>query len=756
VRVVHVITKLDVGGAQETVLEVASRLDGAHFDVTVVAGTRDAPDQAMVDAFATRGVRLVHLPTMGRNASGADLRAFVGLARLFRRIRPDIVHTHSSKAGALGRVAARLARVPAVVHTAHGWSFHRGQRAGAYRACVVIERVLARVTDSLIVVAASDRALGEQHRIRPRRGYELIRSGVDLARFARTGTEERNAARRGLGITDDAPVIGTVTRLSAQKDPATSLLAFAQIRATVPDARLIVVGGGPLSEEAAALADDLGVAAAVSFVGPRRDVPHLLTALDCFILSSRWEGLPRVILEAMAGDVPVVATDVNGVREVVVSGETGVLVAPGDASALAAATVEILTDSARRARLTRAARERLDRFDAATMTAEHEALYDALARRDERTRVVHVITGLETHGAERMLARLVGTTDRDRFDSRVISLTDLGPVAADIRAAGISVEAIGMTRGRVSLRALWRLRTRLRELRPDIVQTWLYHADLVGGVAARLARVPVVLWNLRVADVPDTDSWSTRVAVVASARLSRLVPTAIVTCAEAAIEPHTRLGYDRSRMCFIPNGIDVDRFRPDPRARVDIRSELGLTCRTPVVTTVGRYEPQKDYETWLLAARRIAVLVPDAYFVLCGTGTDALTERCERAGIGDRVRLLGVRTDVERVLAASDVVLSSSRTEGFPNAIGEAMACGVPVVATAAGDTAILVGDTGTVVAVGAADALADATTAFLVDPAARARAGAAARERVVSRFPLGRAVSDYEDLYEHAARPVR
>ena len=663
-RVMHVITKLDVGGAQETTLAVVQALADA-FETSVVAGV-GTPGETTVDhELRAAGVPVVVVPSLRRAIGLTDLGAFFALVRLFRRERPDIVHTSSSKAGVLGRLAARCARVPSVVHTVHGWSFHNEQSRLAFRGIVLAERLLARLTDVLVVVAASDRADGIRLRIRPRREYRLIRSGVDLAAFPRRTDAERIAARHELGVPLDAPLVGTVIRLSPQKDPSTWLRATKLLAMQEPGLRAVVIGEGPLLEPARAEADALGLHDTVSFVGARRDVAQLLAAFDLFMLSSRWEGMPRVLVEAVSRDVPVVATDVNGVRDLIEPGVTGLLVAPGDADALATAACELLRDTELSTRVRAAARARVAVFDARTMVADHFALYGELVARRHRSpvRVVHVITGLEPHGAERMLARVVAGMDAARVDSRVISLTNLGPVADDIRAAGIPVEAVEMTSGWRGLVGFFRLWRRLRVHRPDIVQTWLHHADLVGGVAARLAGVRVVLWNLRISELHrDWAKTSARRVARWGGRASAIIPTEIVTCAHSTERAHRALGYRRP-MTVIPNGFDTERFRPDPHARTAIRANLGISADAPVVAYIARVDPQKNHAGFLAAMRLVADEVDDLHVLLVGSGTGpdntALTELCRAEDMVDLVHRLGVRSDIERILAAVDVVASS-------------------------------------------------------------------------------------------------
>jgi glycosyltransferase involved in cell wall biosynthesis len=359
-----------------------------------------------------------------------------------------------------------------------------------------------------------------------------------------------------------------------------------------------------------------------------------------------------------------------------------------------------------------------------------------------------------------MLLRLVATSDRARFEHRVVSLTDIGAVGERIAALGVAVEALGMRRGPGDVAAVVRLVRLLGRHAPDLVQTWMYHADLVGGLAARLGARAPVLWNLRQSTLePGSSRRATLLARGLCARLSRLVPERIVCCARAAKELHVGLGYPAKRMVVIPNGVDTEAFRPDAGARRELRAELGIHDGAPLIGAIGRWDPQKDYPTFVAAAARLADREPEARFLLCGEGLEggnaALTRLIDEAGLGPRFDLLGRRDDVARITAALDIACSSSAYgEGFSNAIAEAMACAVPCAVTEVGDSAYLVGASGRVVAPRAPEALARAWSELIgLGAEGRAALGAKARARIARHFTLPAVVARYQSLYVECAR---
>ena len=370
-------------------------------------------------------------------------------------------------------------------------------------------------------------------------------------------------------------------------------------------------------------------------------------------------------------------------------------------------------------------------------------------------RLVHVITGLALGGAEVMLYELLRALDPARFRPAVISLTAPGPLAPRIRALGVPVESLGMAPGRPDPGGLLRLARALRRCQPDLVHTWMYHADLLGGLTARLVTRAPVVWGLHNSTLdPRTTRLSTRATVRACAWLSRRVPTRILSCSEVSARLHRALGYDPGRMQVIPNGFDMDTYQPNPTQAAAVRAELDLPPGALLVGLAARWHPQKDHRNFIAAAARVARERPGTWFVLAGTGiTHAnaeLTALIDASGVPERFRLLGARSDMPRLTAALDLaVTASAYGEAFPLVIGEAMACGVPCVVTDVGDSALLVADTGRVVPPGDAPALAAAIAALLERPAAQRQAlGAAARARIAAHYALPVIAGRYQTLY--------
>ncbi len=370
-------------------------------------------------------------------------------------------------------------------------------------------------------------------------------------------------------------------------------------------------------------------------------------------------------------------------------------------------------------------------------------------------RLLHVINNLHMGGAETVLVRLLSRLDRRRWSPRVISLIGTGPAAQRLQELEIPVTAIGMRRGVPGPRVLARLAVEIRNARPQLVQTWLYHANLLGGLASRLVRpgVPVV-WNLRNnGPIRRRDKASTYWTSRACATLSRRVPERILVNSQAGRHRHTELGYDPERMEVIANGFDVERFRPSETARAELRRELGVGHEAQLVGMAARFNPQKDFEVLMAAAAGLMNRHPDLHMLLCGPGIGPenreLADVASAAGCGSRLHLMGLRDDMPRWQAALDVATLASYVEGIPNTIGEAMACGVPCVVTDVGGAGELVGrdgKAGRLVPIRDAVAFETAIDGLLSLPAeARRQIGAEARRRIAERFSIETMVERFE-----------
>ncbi|MEP6957125.1 MAG: glycosyltransferase [Nitrospirota bacterium] len=365
-------------------------------------------------------------------------------------------------------------------------------------------------------------------------------------------------------------------------------------------------------------------------------------------------------------------------------------------------------------------------------------------------RIVHVISDLDTGGAEMMLAKLVGAMDRTRFSNTVISLIDEGQLGEQIETSGVAVHTLGMKRGRPDMFALPRLIRLFRTLNPTIVQSWLYHADLLSTLAVKFSGSPTLVWNVRCSDMELKRYSSLTRKVQRVLAWWSATPAAVIVNSEAGKQQHERLGYRPRRWEVIPNGFDTQHFHPDSSLRLSLRKEWHIQEGGVIIALVARVDPMKDHAAFLEAAQQVARARQNVCFLLVGKGTQTLAASVAAKGLTDRVRILGYRGDIEGLLPGVDMLcLSSAFGEGFPNVLGEAMACGIPCVSTDVGDARSIIGDTGLVVPVRAPASLAQAII-DLIDrgPAACEQLGRAARARIETDFSLARIVGSYTTLY--------
>jgi len=378
IRVLHPITRLIIGGAQENTMLTAQLLDKAQWAVAVVSGPQTGSEGSLIETVRERGIPLTLEPTLVREVNPVkDFLALIRLTQLMRQGRYQIVHTHSSKAGILGRWAAKFAGVPVIIHTVHGWGHHDRQHPLVRAYYILLEKLTLPITDKLIVVSGLNIDKGLADGIGKPSDYVVIRSGIELDRFGHPQVP-REETRRAWGIPLDAPLVGTVTRLSPQKAPLDFVRAAAQVAQAYPQAWFMMVGDGPLRAEVTQLATELGIADRLVLTGLRRDVPELMAAFDLFVLSSLWEGLPRVLPQAMATGLPVIATACDGSAEAVEDGANGFLTPPGAPAILADQVMKLLADPALAAQLGRVGQQRAAEFSDQEMVAAITALYTEL------------------------------------------------------------------------------------------------------------------------------------------------------------------------------------------------------------------------------------------------------------------------------------------------------------------------------------------------------------------------------------------
>ena len=758
VRVMYVVPDLGTGGAERHVTTLLPRLDPARFTCSVVC---IGAEGTLFGDLMGAGIQAVALRRTKRQA----LAAVVDLVREMRRRRPDVVLVRGYNAEMLGRIAAIIAGVPHRVV----WVHNCGDLDGRTRVRRLTDRLLDRRTDAYFGVArAQTRYLAEDlgypaHKIR------IIHNGVDPTGY-RPADEQR--ARALLGIDPQRPVVGIVAALRPEKDHLLLLQAARRLVDEFPDLTVLIVGDGPMRQRIERAAADLGLADHILLAGARSDVPDLLPALTVFTLCSYTiECFPMALLEAMASGRPAVCTDVGGVREMLADGLTGYLVPPHDPVALADRLAKLLHDRQLGRRMGAAARARVQRefgLGASVDAAARELTAvvgiappprgrpgDLPKPRPSRgpIRLTVVLDLTFVGGVEMLLLNLFRHFDPAVVRPRLVCLREAGPLADDFRVAGFEVETLDRV-GRFDLRTLPRLVASLRADRTDAVLVPHHHrASLaLGRLAAVLARVPVNIVAAHDMDLASVGSrvlprWAVRTLGVSDALVLLTASQGEYLRAQEGVGRHV---WESVREVVIPNGIVLPEC-PGLAERARARAALGVTANDVVVGVVGRLSPQKAHHVLFEAVARCLPDVPSLRLVVIGDGElgPRLHRSAEQLGIGHRTTFLGTRRDVSLLQPGLDVSCLASVHEGVPIALMEAMAAGVPIVASDCGAVRDIVqdGEQGYVIPVGDVDRFADRLRLLAVDSDLRARLGKAARARAEREFDVERTARGYEEL---------
>jgi glycosyltransferase involved in cell wall biosynthesis len=379
IKIARIITRMDLGGAQRAVLHLSRGLDTRRFEQMVITG-----DGGLLLSELSEISTLKHhvIPEMTRHIGpgGAwrDMRSVRKLCEILRVFRPHIVHTHTPKAGIVGRWAARLAGVPKIVHTYHGFGFSPQHPLLQRAVYVGLERATARITSQFVAVSDPNRVLGQSYGIFRREECAVIRSGVDFAEFRAMGIDKAQK-KIELGVEPSDKIVGVVASFTPAKALHLFLEAAAKIAMEIAAVRFVMVGDGSLRPQLEKQAQRLGIGSALRMLGWRHDVPELLRTFDVFLLTSLWEGLPRSLVEALLSGVPAVASCVDGIREVVQEDRNGFLVPPGNAEAMAAAVIRLLKDEPLRKTMGEQARSSVDDFSVQRMLKDYSDLYENIS-----------------------------------------------------------------------------------------------------------------------------------------------------------------------------------------------------------------------------------------------------------------------------------------------------------------------------------------------------------------------------------------
>jgi glycosyltransferase involved in cell wall biosynthesis len=665
---------------------------------------------------------------------------FIRLVKTMRELKPDLIHGYLHESNLMALFLKPLCGFPKIV-----WGIRDSQTDAATwgilgKLSFRLNCLFSGWADQII---ANSRA-GRTYYIYcgyPTDRFDVVPNGIDTTRF-------QPSSRAG-----HCSTFAMIGRLHPMKDHTTCLRALA----AVPEAKLVILGAGDAvyAAEMRSLTQSLGISERVEWQPARDDLASLYSTFDALVSTSAYgEGFSNVIGEAMACGLPVIASDVGDSAWLV--NDTDWIFKPGDHAALAdkmRAFISLTPDE--RNALGQANRQRIEQnFTISTMVERTAAL--CLHQKP----VCWLTTGLGTGGAEMMLTQIITGLPQHRH--HIISLTSGGKYVEQLRSAGAQVYSLDMPAGKPSLGALIRLFRLAWQIQPTVIMGWMYHGCLA-AVLVKLCRLGqgCVIWNIRQSLYDLSLEKRGSAIVIKSLKWLSFFAKVITYNSQLSARQHEAIGYPRTKTRLIPNGFDLEKWNVERTSKfvhpvVAKPNELGSSF---YIGRFGRFTAMKDFPTFLEAAALIVKEVPQAEFILVGTGVDAtnseLTALIAKLGLQTHVHLLGERNDLPAITASLDIAVSSSAFgEGFPNVVGEAMACGIPVVATDIGDTAWVMGDTGTLVPAKDPTKLAEACLHLLNLPEAERRAlGEKGRQRITEHFSLASVLQHFDELLQQGTR---
>lgn len=671
-KIVLCISSIWGGGAERVMSVLANHWAECGAAVMLVTFERSTRDYALDSRIERISLELNEVSTSLVDAVSNNWRRFFALRRVLRAARPSAVISFEDRMNCLVLLAAMGSGIRCIVSERTDPRRHRIDPIWA-----ALRRLAYPLADALVLQTEALRGWGAQ--------VSLDRSCVHVIsnplRFIRCSARSR-----------PEPVCRTVVamgRLIPAKGFDALLRAFAQVAGELPDWKIVIAGEGPERANLMALAESLGILRRLTLTDWVDEPADLLATADIFALPSRYEGFPNMLLEAMACGVAVIATASAGACEIVTDGVDGLLVPVDSPSELAQALRRLATDGVLRRRLGQRALAVSERYKVDAVIRKWDELITPPPR------IIFLARDLDIGGAQRQMIDLAAGLHRSGWKVAIATFYAGGALEPDLGGTGVPLICLHK-RGRWDVIGfLWRLMRLFRNERPQIAHGLLGVPNVLLAVLKPLLGYPRVVWGIAASDMDlNQYGWLMRLEFRVSILLSKCADL-MISNSRAGLDYHAAHGYPRERIVVIPNGVDVERFRPDSEARGRLRAEWGVTPDKPLIGIVGRLDPMKDHPNFLRAAADVANARPEARFVCIGDGPPAhrlaLQELASQLGLGGRLLWAGARHDIEAVYNALDVTVSSSISEGLPNAVVEAMASGVPCVVTDVGDSADVV-----------------------------------------------------------------
>lgn len=752
-KVTHIITSLDVGGAELALKNIAEHSEkNGVFQNRVISLTRVGAVGEKLQALG------IEVTTLNMHGISDMPRGVWQLTKLLKKQNPDIVQTWLYHADFLGGVAARFAGIKKIFWGIRSTDILAGK--GVARSTYFIMRICALLSyllpHKIVCVAQAAMKTHLQFGYCPKK-FQVIYNGFNADNYQHSFISKKEI-RNKLSIPDDAIVIGSVGRFNEYKDHKNFIDAAAILEKSNNNIVFLLVGRDitPQNELLMQWINATGCSDRFILLGESNEINSCYAAMDVFCMHSKSEAFPNVVVEAMLSAVPCVVTNVGDSANIV--GELGAVVRAENPSELAEGLQKIVNlPPQERIKLgEESQRCATQRYSLETAVRKYESLYRGIGKYTKMS-VTHVIIGLNVGGAELSLKNLVEYSERNGiFQNKVISLTEIGPIGEKLQEAGIEVSALNM-RGFFDVpRVIWQLTKLLKKQNPEIVQAWLYHADLLAAIAARLVGIKNIYWGIHSTDIlaGKGTARSTYLVMKTCAVFSYFMPQKIICVAKASMLTHQRLGYYTRKMCVIPNGCNVAVYNINPASGLEMRRALSIPEKSIVIGSVGRFNEYKDHRNLILAAAKLVATNRDLVFLLIGRDITAHNKQIMQwindNGLQENFILLGERNDVNLCFNALDIFCLHSRSEALPNVISEAMCSGVPCVVTDVGDCASMLGGNGMVVPSENPEALAKGIQYIInLGVEERLEIGRKARDYVTGNYSLEATVRKYESLYK-------
>ncbi len=738
VRLMQITHDLAIGGLQQVIVNICRTIDRSRFDVSVLC-LRNLGE--FVPEIEKLGIEVILMPQKRKDV---DYLSFLKVAKILRDRKIDVIHTHNTQPLIDGTLGALLAGVKTIIHTDHSRQFPDKRRY------MFAEWLMSKFIYKMVGVSyPTSLDLIKYEKISPQKVATVL-NGINMSYF--DATIDKQAKKREIGIKGDGLVIGLGARLSKEKGLTFLLKAMPGLIKRYPDITLVIAGKGEAEEELKRETQELGIGDNVLFIGPRLDMPEVLKVLDLYVLPSLREGLPTVLLEAMAAGCPIVATKVGGNSTAITHGENGSLVEARNPDALEAEIIHLLGDKQVMNKYSLKGRKFVrSRFTAEAMTVQYQKLYfrEDLEKQvlpSKKIRLMQITHDLAIGGLQQVIVNICKTINREQFEVSILCLRNLGEFAPDFEKLGIEVILLPQTSMGVDYLSFLKVAKILRDRKIDVIHTHNTQPLIDGTLGALLAGVKTIIHTDHSRQFPDKRRY-----MFAEWMLSHFVNRMVGVSPSTS---HDLMKYERispQKITTVLNGINGSYLNVSVDKQTKKR-ELGIRGDGPIIGLGVRLTKQKGIIYLLRAMPEIIRKYPDITLVIAGDGDLEMYLKSEAAklGIEKNTLFIGPRLDMPEVIKIFDLYVLPSLWEGLPIVLLEALAAACPIIATNVGGTplAVIQGQSGTLVEPKDPEALATEITRLLNDKPLMKRYAKKGSELFDEKFSAKVMTSQYEKLY--------